>query len=81
VFAFRLQAAAAEIMAVERLQHFGGGPLTYSSCMFVTLFLMCVVCVQAATAEIAAGERPRALVQRDIKRKEAARQTLARKYK
>jgi hypothetical protein len=39
------------------------------------------MCVQAATAEIVAGERPRVLVQRDIKRKEAARQTLARKYK
>jgi hypothetical protein len=39
------------------------------------------VWLQAATAEIVAGERPRALVQRDIKRKEGARQTLARKYK
>uniref|UniRef100_A0A383WEX6 Non-canonical E2 ubiquitin-conjugating enzyme C-terminal domain-containing protein n=1 Tax=Tetradesmus obliquus TaxID=3088 RepID=A0A383WEX6_TETOB len=37
--------------------------------------------LEVATAEIVAGERPRALVQRDIKRKESARQTLARKYK
>ncbi|KAF6251139.1 hypothetical protein COO60DRAFT_669352 [Scenedesmus sp. NREL 46B-D3] len=37
--------------------------------------------LEAATAEVVAGDRPRALVQRDIKRKEAARQALACKYK
>jgi hypothetical protein len=45
------------------------------------MMLSCLRHLQAATAEIVAGERPRALVQRDIKRKEAARQTLARNYK
>eukprot|EP00195_Chlamydomonas_chlamydogama_P017300 CAMPEP_0202908130 /NCGR_PEP_ID=MMETSP1392-20130828/44986_1 /ASSEMBLY_ACC=CAM_ASM_000868 /TAXON_ID=225041 /ORGANISM="Chlamydomonas chlamydogama, Strain SAG 11-48b" /LENGTH=653 /DNA_ID=CAMNT_0049597303 /DNA_START=132 /DNA_END=2093 /DNA_ORIENTATION=+ len=37
--------------------------------------------MEAATAEIVAGDRPRYEVQRDIKVKEKARETLARRYK
>ncbi len=37
--------------------------------------------LERATAEIIAGDRPRYEVQRDIKKKEVAREQLARKYK
>jgi hypothetical protein len=37
--------------------------------------------LEIATAEIVAGERPRAQVQRDIKAKERAREALSRKYR
>jgi hypothetical protein len=37
--------------------------------------------LEVATAEIVAGDRPRAQVQRDIKHKERAREALSRKYR
>jgi hypothetical protein len=49
--------------------------------MLLPVCCLMLFILQVATAEIVAGDRPRALVQRDIKRKESARQTLARKYK
>lgn len=37
--------------------------------------------MERATAEIVAGDRPRAEIQRDIKAKERAREALVRKYR
>ena len=37
--------------------------------------------LELATAEIIAGDRPRAQVQRDIKQKERAREALSKKYR
>lgn len=37
--------------------------------------------LELATAEIVAGDRPRAQVQRDIKQKERAREHLSKKYR